>query len=101
MPSNSSHEFSKDLKRLALEMVHRAGSSHIGGNLSMADIVAVLYNDILRIDPLEPNSPNRDRLIVSKGHAAAILYAALANVAFLMLRNQRHSAVTEHVLVDM
>ena len=82
MPSNSSHEFSKDLKRLALEMVHRAGSSHIGGNLSMADIVAVLYNDILSIDPLEPNSPNRDRLIVSKGHAAAILYAALAKRGF-------------------
>lgn len=48
----------------------------------MADIVAVLYGAILRIDPARPNWPLRDRLVVSKGHAAAIVYAALAEVGF-------------------
>lgn len=48
----------------------------------MADILAVLYTRILRIDPARPDDPNRDRFILSKGHAAAILYAALAERGF-------------------
>ena len=82
MTNESSQEFVVGLKKLALEMVNRAQSSHIGGNLSMADIVAVLFSDILNIDRKHPLAPLRDRLIVSKGHAAAILYAALAKKGF-------------------
>jgi transketolase len=63
-------------------MVHIANASHIGTSLSMADILSVLYTQVLRVDPARPDWPERDRLIVSKGHGAAILYAALAERGF-------------------
>jgi transketolase len=59
-------------------MVHRAASSHIGTCLSMADLLAVLYTSILRVDPAKPGWSDRDRFILSKGHGAAALYSALA-----------------------
>jgi transketolase len=62
------------------ELAYRRVS--LDGCLSMADILAVLYTRILRIDPARPDDPNRDRFILSKGHAAAILYAALAERGF-------------------
>ena len=55
----------------ATRMIHTAKSSHLGSNLSMAEIMAVLYGKILHISPDEPSAPDRDRLILSKGHAAA------------------------------
>ncbi|MBI4296473.1 MAG: transketolase [Chloroflexi bacterium] len=66
----------------ALRMTHRAKSSHIGGCFSIADLLAVLYLKILRVDPSHPNWPGRDRLILSKGHTAAALYAILAECGF-------------------
>jgi len=66
----------------ALKMVHRARSSHIGGSLSMADLLAVLYGGVLRVDPSQPGWPDRDRFILSKGHACAAIYAALAERGF-------------------
>lgn len=66
----------------ALRMVHRVDASHIGSCLSAADILAVLYKTILRIDPARPDWPARDRFLLSKGHAAAILYAVLAERGF-------------------
>jgi len=69
----------------ALRMTHRAKSSHIGGSLSIADLLAVLYNRILRLDPAHPDWDDRDRFILSKGHAAAALYAALAERGFFPL----------------
>jgi transketolase len=68
----------KRIRAHALRMVHRANASHIGTCLSMADILAVLYSSVLRVDPARPEAPERDRLIVSKGHGAAALYAVLA-----------------------
>ena len=62
----------------ALQMVQRARASHIGGALSMADLLAVLYGEILRVHPAEPHWPERDRFILSKGHSCTALYAALA-----------------------
>jgi transketolase len=59
-------------------MCHHAGSSHIGTCLSMADILAVLYEQVLRHDPKRPDAPERDWLLLSKGHGAAALYAVLA-----------------------
>jgi transketolase len=66
----------------AVRMVHRARASHIGSCLSMADLLAVLYGGVLRVRPAEPGWPDRDRLLVSKGHAAAAVYAALAEAGF-------------------
>ncbi|NJN81472.1 MAG: transketolase [Caldilineaceae bacterium] len=72
------HELATKIRGHALHMVHHANSSHIGTCFSMADLLAVLYGHVLRIDPGQPDWPARDRFILSKGHGAAILYAALA-----------------------
>ena len=66
------------MRRLALEALCRAGSGHPGGSLSAADIVATLYFYKLRVDPAQPKCPDRNRFVMSKGHACPILYAALA-----------------------
>ncbi len=63
-------------------MVAAAKASHIGGALSMADLLAVLYSDILQISPAEPDWNDRDRLILSKGHSCTALYAALSLKGF-------------------
>ncbi|MHB8754654.1 MAG: transketolase [Candidatus Acidiferrales bacterium] len=63
-------------------MIHRAESSHIGSCFSIADLLAVLYARILRVDPSRPAWPDRDRFILSKGHACAALYAVLVDTGF-------------------
>ncbi len=73
----SSIEFSKEIRKTTLEIVFRAKASHIGGALSMADILAVLYDSILDIDPANPTDKLRDRFLLSKGHACTSLYATL------------------------
>jgi transketolase len=70
------------LRARALQMVTKAKSSHIGGSLSMADLLAALYESVLRVDPKRPDWPRRDRFILSKGHACAAFYAALAFKGF-------------------
>lgn len=70
--------FAKEAKILALKMVNKADASHIGGCLSIADVLAVLFNGILKIDPSNPKEPDRDILIYSKAHSSAIYYAVLA-----------------------
>ncbi|MBI4423378.1 MAG: transketolase [Elusimicrobia bacterium] len=70
--------FAKRLRVSAVRMVHRAKSAHIGGSLSMSDLLAALYGGLLRVDPSRPDWPDRDRFILSKGHACAALYSALA-----------------------
>jgi transketolase len=70
------------IRVLVLETIHRAQSAHIGSALSVADILAVLYGRVLRIDPHRPISSDRDRFIMSKGHACVALYAALAERGF-------------------
>ncbi|MEK7754308.1 MAG: transketolase, partial [Acidobacteriota bacterium] len=67
-------------------MTSRGGSGHIGSVFSCADIVAVLYGRILAFDPAHPGWPERDRFILSKGHAAAVVYAVLAEFGFLPLQ---------------
>src|SRR5256885_8980726 len=78
-------ELARRIRRHALRMTSRGGSSHIGSVLSMADIVAVLYGGVLRLDPTDPTWPERDRFILSKGHAGAGVYAALAEIGYLQL----------------
>ena len=70
------------IRAQALRMVHRSNASHIGTCLSMADLLAVLYEKILRVDPAYPDWAERDRFILSKGHGVAILYAVLAERGF-------------------
>jgi transketolase len=78
-------ELAARIRRHALHMTSTGGSSHIGSILSMADIVAVLYGRVLRVDPADPKWPARDRFILSKGHAGAGIYAALAERGFFPL----------------
>jgi len=65
-----------------LWMTHKANVSHVGSCLSIAEILAVLYGNVLRISPSRLDWPDRDRFILSKGHAAAAVYAALAELGF-------------------
>ncbi len=89
MASNKRRNRFKDTERLAhyirlntLNMIYGGKGSHLASNLSIADILAVLYANILRVDPKRPKWPARDRFILSKGHACASLYAALAACGF-------------------
>jgi transketolase len=65
-----------------VSMLAEAGSGHPGGSLSSADVVAALYFGVMRHDPSRPDWPERDRFILSKGHAAPVLYAALAESGY-------------------
>ena len=75
-------EIARQLRADSLRLIHRRGAGHPGGALSAAEIIAVLYFHALRIDPLQPDWEQRDRFILSKGHASAMLYAALARRGF-------------------
>lgn len=70
------------VRRHVLRMKHGSGSSHSGSALSIVDILIVLYFAVLDIDPAQPRKPDRDRFILSKGHASAALYATLAESGF-------------------
>lgn len=70
------------IRRHGVEMTHLSGGSHIGAIMSVADIVAVLYADVMSYRPEEPEWSGRDRFILSKGHAGASIYAALAEEGF-------------------
>lgn len=72
----------KKIRIHVLKMTNRGGGSHIASSLSIADILAVLYSRALRVDPKDSKSPDRDRFILSKGHAGAALYAVLAETGF-------------------
>jgi transketolase len=77
------------LRRHVVRMCASGGSAHVGSGLSMADIIAVLYGEVLRIAPSEPQWPGRDRFILSKGHAGACVYAALAERGFFPIETLR------------
>lgn len=76
--SESSERLAPLIRARTLRMVHRANASHVGGALSMADLLAVLYCDTLRVRPAEAQWPDRDRFILSKGHCGVGVYATLA-----------------------
>ena len=79
------------------------GSSHVGGELSLGEILAVLYGNVLRVDPTNPTWELRDRMILSKGHASGALYAAMAWRGFFPRErlfdqfNRSHGFLEEHV----
>jgi len=82
MNDSSLKELGKTIRALTLRMVHKSRASHVGTCLSMADILAVLYGRVLKVDPARTDWPERDRFIMSKGHGAAIVYAVLAARGF-------------------
>jgi transketolase len=75
-------ELARRVRLHALRMTSLGGTSHIGSIFSMVDLLAVLYGRILRVDPRQPRWPDRDRFILSKGHAGAGVYAVLAERGF-------------------
>jgi len=75
---NKYPEIARAVRRESLRMVHRARLGHPGGDLSAADILVTLYFGVLRVNPLRPQDPHRDRFIMSKGHCSGALYSTLA-----------------------
>jgi transketolase len=82
MDINKLTEMSKTIRRDIIEMTTEAGSGHPGGSLSAVDVIAVLYFKVMRHNPKDPEWPERDRFVLSKGHAAPVLYSALARSGY-------------------
>jgi transketolase len=82
MDANAIKTLARRIRIHALRMCASGRGSHIGSVFSCADILAVLYGDVLRVDPANPHWAGRDRFVLSKGHACAGLYAALAERGF-------------------
>lgn len=76
-------QITKSIRRFVIQMAHASGASHTGSALSIVDLLAVLYFKVLDVDPEHPEKPDRDRFILSKGHASAALYATLAERGFI------------------
>lgn len=98
----TSEQLAWKIRRHGVEMTHLSGGSHIGAIMSVADIVAVLYADVMKYKPEEPKWEGRDRFILSKGHAGAAIYAALAEEGFfeveeLKTHYQNGSRLSGHV----
>ena len=83
-------ERARELRLDSLEMIHRRGAGHPGGALSAAEIMAALFFHKLNIDPARPDWPERDRFILSKGHASAVLYVALSRRGFFPREDLPH-----------
>lgn len=98
----TSEQLAWKIRRHGIEMTHLSCGSHIGAIMSVADIVAVLYTDVLKFKSEEPEWKGRDRFILSKGHAGAAIYAALAESGFfpveeLKTHYQNGSRLSGHV----
>lgn len=68
----------KEIRKHTLSCIGKLGVGHVGGSLSIADVLAVLYFDVMNIDPKDSQKPDRDRFVLSKGHGGPAVYAALA-----------------------
>ena len=75
-------QIAKEIRRKSLEIIHRAGSGHPGGSLSAADIMTALYFGVMRYDSKNPRDPNRDRFVMSKGHATGVFYSVLSRAGY-------------------
>ena len=91
-------EKARILRRDIVQMIYTAGSGHPGGSLSAADIIATLYFHVMRHRPQEPDWPDRDRFVLSKGHAAPALYAALAESGYFPVSELLNLRKTGHML---
>jgi len=92
---------SKEIRKMLLEEIHNLGKGHYGGSLSIVDTLVLLYNFEMKIDVNNPKMENRDRLILSKGHAGPALYAVLADKGYidkkdLMTLNKENTSLPSH-----
>lgn len=85
----TSEELARRIRVHVIEMTHASHASHVASALSVADILAVLYGGVMRCDPRRPDLPERDRLVLSKGHAGSAIYAALAERGFFPVEELR------------
>lgn len=74
---------SKEIRRLTVKGIGHLGVGHIGGCLSVVDVLSVLYYDVMRVDPKQPKMQGRDRLVISKGHCGPALYSVLSMRGFI------------------
>ena len=93
--------FAVRIRMALLDAIHSRGSGHIGGALSVADVLAVLYGHEMRIDPANPTWPERDKLVCSKGHAGPAVYGTLALKGYfpyeeLRTLNRPHTRLPSH-----
>lgn len=98
--SDRTIQLSKEIRKESLKMVFNARASHIGGALSMADLLAVLYEDILKLTPENVSDENRDRLLLSKGHACTGLYAVLALKKFISMNDLKNYSADDSLLLS-
>lgn len=101
-PPCDTERLARKIRKHAIRMTHLGKSSHVGSVLSMADVLAVLYGNVLRLDSSNPGHPGRDRFILSKGHGGAGVYAALAERGFFPIETldqhyQNGSILSGHV----
>ncbi|TGN39965.1 transketolase [Marinobacter confluentis] len=76
-------ELARRIRIQSLKMVNKARASHIGSALSISDIIAVLYGEVMRVDPSTPQWDERDRFLLSKGHACVAVYSVLAELGYI------------------
>lgn len=100
MKNISSIELAREARVTVLQMIYRSQCSHIGSALSAVDILSVLYADFLKNNPENPDDPNRDRLILSKGHACSALYAILAEMDYFNKQLLETYAQNDSVLMS-
>jgi transketolase domain protein len=94
-------QIAKEIRKLTMECIASLGQGHIGGSLSIIDVLTVLYYKHMHIDPKNPKMMNRDRLVVSKGHAGPAVYATLCHKGYishdeLLTLNQLHTHLPSH-----
>ncbi len=99
-------QFSKEIRRNTLRCLHSQGSGHVGGSLSIADLLAVLYSKHMHVDPNDPRAEDRDKLVLSKGHAGPALYATLALKGFFPMEwldtlNRLGTRLPSHVNINL
>lgn len=99
-------QFSKEIRRQTLRCLHSQGSGHVGGSLSIVDVLAVLYSKHMHVDPKQPKMADRDKLVLSKGHAGPALYATLALKGFFSMEwldtlNKIGTRLPSHVNVNL
>lgn len=83
MTADQLREIANRIRRRDLRAVFEAGAGHIGGEMSVIDVLTVLYFHTLKVDPQNPRDPQRDRFVLSKGHTACALYVTLAEAGFI------------------
>ena len=98
---NEIKKFAIDIRRETIKCIGNLGVGHIGGALSIADVLAVLYSGVMNVDPENPGKDDRDMLVVSKGHAGPAVYATLALKGYFPMEMPSHCDMNRTPGIDM